>query len=638
MSLRINNNIEAMDTMRLLSMNQLTLSKAMQQLSSGKQINNASDDAAGYAISQKLMAQSTGLTTAASNAQNGISLLQTASGGINVIQTLLQRERQLAVQSANDTNTSTDRTALQAEADQINQEITQIGNTTQFNTRNLMDGTFGLTATMTGLSSINSALTNSPSTMQQNGTLALGTLAGGAYNLAITAAASPGTTSTIAAGGTQVAGATGGAVSGSTAIDDNNNGLITSLSANSVNKTVANASGVGTVGTLTTTNLTQANLAAGTWTFTITSGSGAKGTTDTASLGNGTVTFLLKDTTTAGIFNVQNGGPALPGGLSIDASGFTNFTSGGTASFTLTKNAGVNTTTSQTLTITGENGVAAGFSLTAGETFTTLINAINANTTLGVTAAVGASGLTLTNTLTNTATNIKVQGSDNALMGLGLEAPAGTSNASATNLVAANGTGAVAATAATATLAGTGSNTFASVALTNTGNVFTDAGSGFKIDLSAATTPLASGNVTLNVTNNSATLQIGANAGQTLQVSIGDMRSLALGVQGASATKALDISSTTTAAQTAITTIDAAINVVNNQAALIGAVTNRLSAAINNLNVGAENMTAAYSSITNVNMAQASTNLATANILNSSGISMLSQANQEPQSVLQLLR
>ena len=117
MGLRINNNVEAQDTLRNLQSAQNMFSTAMQQLSSGKRINSAADDAAGYAISNKLLAQSTGLNQAQSNAQDGISLIQTASGGLQTTQTLLQRLRQLAVQSANDTNTSSDRQAIQAEGE-----------------------------------------------------------------------------------------------------------------------------------------------------------------------------------------------------------------------------------------------------------------------------------------------------------------------------------------------------------------------------------------------------------------------------------------------------------------------------------------------------------------------------------------
>ncbi|MDQ2831167.1 MAG: flagellin, partial [Chloroflexota bacterium] len=150
MGLRINNNLEAQNALRQLNINQMSFSKSMQRISSGKRVNSAADDAAGYAISNKLQAQSKGLDQASANAQDGISMIQTASGGLQTTQDLLQRFRQLAVQSANDTNTSSDRTQLQSEADQISNEITQIAGTTQFNTKNLLDGAQATTSTYTG--------------------------------------------------------------------------------------------------------------------------------------------------------------------------------------------------------------------------------------------------------------------------------------------------------------------------------------------------------------------------------------------------------------------------------------------------------------------------------------------------------
>ncbi len=142
MGLRINNNLEAQNALRQLNINQMSFSKSMQRLSSGKRINSAADDAAGYAISNKLQAQTKGLDQASANAQDGISLIQTAAGGLQTTVDLLQRFRQLAVQSSNDTNTAADRTNLQDEGNAIANEITQISNTTQFNGQKLLDGNY----------------------------------------------------------------------------------------------------------------------------------------------------------------------------------------------------------------------------------------------------------------------------------------------------------------------------------------------------------------------------------------------------------------------------------------------------------------------------------------------------------------
>lgn len=142
MGFRINTNINAIDTERNLMMTSTNMATTMRRLSSGLRINSAADDAAGLAISQKLNAQVNGLNQAVQNAQDGISLVQTAEGALNETQSILQRMRTLAVQSANDTNTQTDRTAIQSEMNQLATEISRISNTTSFNTKNVLAGGF----------------------------------------------------------------------------------------------------------------------------------------------------------------------------------------------------------------------------------------------------------------------------------------------------------------------------------------------------------------------------------------------------------------------------------------------------------------------------------------------------------------
>ena len=436
MGLRINNNVEAMDTLKNLTSAQNAFSLSMQRLSSGKRINSAADDAAGYAISNKLQAQSSGLNQAQANAQDGISMIQTATGGLQTTQNLLQRLRQLAVQSANDTNTTSDRAALQAEADQITQEITQIANTTQFNTKNLLDGA------------------QSVSTYYTSGALAAvaGTVSGLGSN----------TTATVtAAAGTGVAAAPG--------------------------------------------------LANGTYAANITSLTGDANHADAGSI---------------------------------------------------------------------------------------VLNGQQYDLTVAAAPAAGAVAGVYTYTLSDAAAQ--------AAYGLSLVV-----------------TGAV--------TGGVGTNPTAG------GTV------GFTVAGSASTLP--AGGVTL---------QVGANSNQSLNVGVSAMDAYSLGVSSsvagnaaavynngalssaAETTGALDIT-TQGNANTAITKIDTAIQLVSAQAASLGAVQNRLTAAISNLSIGSENMTAAYSAISNVNMAQESTNLATAQILQQSSTAMLAQANQAPQGVLKLL-
>ncbi len=140
MAVVINTNVASLNAQRNLNKSQLGLNKSMQRLSSGLRINSAKDDAAGLAISDRMTSQIRGLNQAARNAQDGISMAQTAEGALNETTNLLQRMRELAVQSANDTNTSTDRASLDAEFKQLQAEIDRIAQNTQFNNRGVLNG------------------------------------------------------------------------------------------------------------------------------------------------------------------------------------------------------------------------------------------------------------------------------------------------------------------------------------------------------------------------------------------------------------------------------------------------------------------------------------------------------------------
>jgi flagellin len=138
----INHNIAALNTHRQMTGANNAQASSMEKLSSGLRINKAGDDAAGLAISEKMRGQIRGLDQASRNAQDGISLIQTAEGALNETHSILQRMRELATQSANDTNTATDRGEIQKEVDQLSEELSRIGNNTEFNTQNLLDGSF----------------------------------------------------------------------------------------------------------------------------------------------------------------------------------------------------------------------------------------------------------------------------------------------------------------------------------------------------------------------------------------------------------------------------------------------------------------------------------------------------------------
>lgn len=147
--MRINNNISAMNTYSKLTTAQSAQSKSLEKLSSGLRINRAGDDAAGLAISEKMRGQIKGLNQAARNSQDAISMIQTGEGALSETHSILQRMRELAVQSSNDTNTADDRAQIQLETADLILEIDRIATTTEFNTQHLLDATGGTAGTFT---------------------------------------------------------------------------------------------------------------------------------------------------------------------------------------------------------------------------------------------------------------------------------------------------------------------------------------------------------------------------------------------------------------------------------------------------------------------------------------------------------
>jgi flagellin len=140
--MRINHNLNALNAWRNLGSANTSMGKSLEKLSSGLRINRAGDDAAGLSISEKMRGQIRGLDMAVKNAQDSISLIQTAEGALTETHSILQRMRELAVQSSNDTNESADRDALQSEINQLAEEITRIADSTEFNNKKVLDGTF----------------------------------------------------------------------------------------------------------------------------------------------------------------------------------------------------------------------------------------------------------------------------------------------------------------------------------------------------------------------------------------------------------------------------------------------------------------------------------------------------------------
>ena len=245
----INSNITSLNAQRNLNASQNALSTSLQRLSSGLRINSAKDDAAGLAISERMTAQIRGLNQAARNANDGISLAQTAEGALGEIGNNLQRLRELAIQSANSTNSASDRASLDAEAAQLTAEITRVASQTQFNGLSLLDGSFTSQAFQVGANanqtiSVNSIADSRATALGSNILVGLGSVIG-AGGVGVTKAAA----ATLAGGNTV-------AVEAGLTITTLNGGTTAAFgyAANSDAKAIAaaintNASGVGVTAT-----------------------------------------------------------------------------------------------------------------------------------------------------------------------------------------------------------------------------------------------------------------------------------------------------------------------------------------------------------------------------------------------------
>jgi len=185
----INHNISALNAWRSLSQTNSAMAKSLEKLSSGLRINRAADDAASLAISEKMRGQIRGLNQAIRNAQDGISLIQTAEGALNETHSILQRMRELAVQAANDTLTQADRDQIQKEINQLTEEVQRIGVTTEFNTQRLIDGTYANKQLQIGANQ-SQTLTVSIGDMRAASVAADGTVGSGALNLATSSGSS----------------------------------------------------------------------------------------------------------------------------------------------------------------------------------------------------------------------------------------------------------------------------------------------------------------------------------------------------------------------------------------------------------------------------------------------------------------
>ncbi len=576
MGMVVRTNTMALNAYRQLGMNNSAVSKSLEKLSSGFRINRAGDDAAGLAISEKMKAQITGLETASANAQDGISLIQTAEGNLNEVHSMLNRMVELATKSANGTYTQTERDALQSEVDSLLEEIDRISQSANFNGTNLLDGSLAnkQVATKVELGGNITGTKSAATTGKFIQATAISDvrdtdIAAGDY-VSYTVAMNDGTSETIKF---------------TWAADEN--GDIKNL-VNDKGEVVYTANAAGTItaanlGILFKSALEKTSVGDK---FTITAAAG-KLTFETKKTGStdeiSALGFEYKDSTgvngrapaanpTGGVTEIDcEVRKALTDGIEIKASDITLYNG---------KNY-----EDAVFTINGKKFVVmvpdeAGANLGAGSPNMNATQGLGSDVTILVAEDTTNKGLTTADA--NFAQNI-------------------AKIAEVTGLTVTDAI-----------------NEASSGGAANTGVA---PGAGIRLSAGAG------------LTGGGLTLQIGDTADEfnKMRVSIEDMSAKGLKING------LDIT-TEDSASSSIDKIKAAINTVSSTRADLGALQNRLEHTINNLDVSVENLSAANSRIRDTDMAKEMMNYTKMNVLVQSAQAMLAQANQQPQSVLQLLQ
>jgi flagellin len=740
--MRINHNLTAINTHRQLGISELDGSKSMEKLSSGFRINRAGDDAAGLAISEKMRGQVRGLAMASKNSSDTISLIQTAEGALAETHSILQRMRELSVQSANDTNTDADRAELQAEVKQLKAEIDRIGNTTEFNTKKLLEGSAtGVRDEIKGTLRVNNNSSvvldaNKEKAMYNNIANDKSWAFDGAYMLIKTnqtydasgnpvfrsddfglvgpdgsvykfKAYTPDTVvlangldagTIIAEGGGVENIAKAGAVGSDMILGENltekelkSVGSGSILASGSVFNLIDDGTGKLAIGG--TSGIKEIKSTNGILELTTNAGSvkveaGKSITLDDGTIiknhGGGKVSIESGSLTTAGaIDNTVASSFTVASQSTIASSSETlqDDTDIMVASNILVSNGTIatNVTIGNSVNLTDKdvNKLAANSTLAKGSTIEMLQSGVNsikievkgkevditydaANGILKVGGEMVAAGKSITledgTVLTHSSTlddpskaNGKIfieQGS--ITLAKTITTAGATANvagfilskdstiAAGSDLVTTGGTKLMAGTVInSADKFYAGSVTFAAGGKSiqfsaNSGNSldarYYETGVGDSFTYIFSRYDAASSNLADSLMS-----QIGANSGQTAFLSINDMRCKALGVAD------VDISSKWGAA-TAIETVNNALQKVSHQRSLLGALQNRLEHTIKNLDTAAENLQAAESRIRDVDMAKEVMEFTRTNILQQAAQAMLAQANQQPQSVLQLLR
>lgn len=683
MAMNINTNVASLNAQRNLGASQSSLATSLQRLSSGLRINSAKDDAAGLAISTRMSAQINGLNQAASNANDGISMAQTAEGAMSQVGDLLLRMRDLAVQSANDSYSDTDRMSLQNEVDQLSAEIDRISGTTEFNGVKLLNGTalnrtfqVGANAGQTISFSINEVSTKS---LALNSSSNLGDLNGG--RISATGAAD----GDLVINGVAVDFAAASADNSIKEFKDAINAVSgqTGVSASAYNIVKGNAGATGVTSGLMIT-VDAANGTAGTAVTVDNSSSMSELVNNinkqvggvTATIGTDGGLVLSNDNGGKITISGTVGGSGLTSGgfegyLSLKATGgkaVTLSTASGTAASALNK-FGFNSSSGNTgLTSSGVTS-AAGVDAAA---VTTLLNTAQPSfdpttvatdimtingVAVGKTASGSAADKAVAINAISSQTGVKASAETKLYLNLNLDAATvGDIAINGTVVDLTAGTDVDVEDVVTKINASGLQGVIASVDQ-STGRLLLTSNSG--ADIVVENDPAAGAGTTITGAATSATASftavaagqaIGARGsitltgqdGATVRVD-GNATGIAkfglVGQGGNSEAVGGKLSITTTAgASQAITRIDDAIQNLATQRATMGAVQNRLTSTIANLQTSSENLSAARSRIQDTDFAAETAKMTRSQILQQAGTAMLAQANQLPQAVLSLLR
>ena len=530
----VQHNMSAANANRMLNVTSSSVSKTTEKLSSGYRINRAADDAAGLSISEKMRGQIRGLNKASSNAQDGISLIQTAEGALNESHSILQRMRELSVQAANGTETDDDRESVQNEIEQLQSELTRISDTTEFNTMKLLDG-----------SQSGNKVTTKVSTVAE------------------------------AAGAVTDVDATQGVYDSTTALTKAAVANVGDKSSLSISYKTAN----GTIKTVDVT-LTCSDKTNG-----AEKAKGADGTDYSVKDASDTVDAYiaeLKKTELGDLFDITN--------------------DTGKIKFTAKEQGSAGATVKSITEDVG--GTSKAFTV---HTDTEGVDAYKEIDVSKLSIYKGTSSEDPANSI------FEVNGKKFAYVTADGEAALKNSGYSDVNYVKTT----------SATLNDADAKLMSSLVNTKTGIASEVNTTKLKLKADTSSTKNVGG----------IELQIGANEGQTMSFSLGDMSAAALGVDG----KNVDLS-TQDGAKKATTTIDNAIKTISKARGQMGAVQNRLEHTINNLDTASENLQTSESRIRDTDMAKEMVEYSKNNILMQAGQSMLAQANQSNQGVLSLLQ